>query len=64
MSTLSNKIAKGGPLPGLLRPPIVFLFAILLGVIVNLIWPLPIVSSIAPIGIVLALAAAVLSGFH
>jgi protein-S-isoprenylcysteine O-methyltransferase Ste14 len=31
---------KGGPLPGLLRPPIVFLVAILLGIALNLAWPL------------------------
>jgi protein-S-isoprenylcysteine O-methyltransferase Ste14 len=31
----------GGPLPGLLRPPIVFLSAILLGIVLNRVWPLP-----------------------
>jgi protein-S-isoprenylcysteine O-methyltransferase Ste14 len=30
----------GGPLPGLLRPPVIFLAAILLGVGLNLAWPL------------------------
>jgi protein-S-isoprenylcysteine O-methyltransferase Ste14 len=34
---------KGGPLPGLLRPPIVFLVAILLGIALNRAWPLPFV---------------------
>ena len=32
---------QGGPLPGLLRPPIVFLAAILLGIALNRAWPLP-----------------------
>jgi len=31
----------GGPLPGLLRPPIIFLAAILLGVTLNWFWPFP-----------------------
>jgi len=35
----------GGPLPGLLRPPIVFLSAILFGIALNQIWPLPFVPS-------------------
>jgi protein-S-isoprenylcysteine O-methyltransferase Ste14 len=35
----------GGPLPGLLRPPIVFLFAILLGIALNHARPLPFVPS-------------------
>ena len=32
---------KGGPLPGLLRPPVVFLAAILLGIALNRAWPRP-----------------------
>ena len=32
---------QGGPLPGLLRPPFVFLAAILLGIALNRAWPLP-----------------------
>ena len=32
---------EGGPLPGLLRPPLIFLFAILLGIGLNRAWPLP-----------------------
>ncbi|HYL98631.1 MAG TPA: isoprenylcysteine carboxylmethyltransferase family protein [Blastocatellia bacterium] len=32
---------QGGPLPGLLRPPVVFLFAILLGIALNQTWPFP-----------------------
>jgi len=30
---------KGGPLPGLLRPPVIFLVAILVGVALNRAWP-------------------------
>jgi protein-S-isoprenylcysteine O-methyltransferase Ste14 len=36
---------NGGPLPGLLRPPIVFLAAILLGIALNWAWPLSFVPS-------------------
>ena len=36
---------KGGPLPGLLRPPIVFLFAILSGIALNRAWTLPFMPS-------------------
>lgn len=32
---------EGGPLPGLLRPPLIFLFAILSGIGLNRAWPLP-----------------------
>jgi protein-S-isoprenylcysteine O-methyltransferase Ste14 len=37
---------KGGPLPGLLRPPAVFLSAILLGIALNQVWPFSFVPSI------------------
>ena len=37
----NNHEPKGGPLPGLLRPPIVFLGAILVGIALNRAWPLP-----------------------
>ena len=37
--------SETGPLPGLLRPPIVFLFAILLALALNHGWPLPFVPS-------------------
>jgi protein-S-isoprenylcysteine O-methyltransferase Ste14 len=37
----SKPTKQGGPLPGLLRPPIIFLAAILLGIVLNLVWPLP-----------------------
>ncbi|HKS76478.1 MAG TPA: isoprenylcysteine carboxylmethyltransferase family protein [Terriglobales bacterium] len=35
---------KGGPLPGLLRPPVIFLGAILLGIALKRAWPLGFVS--------------------
>ena len=35
---------KGGPNPGLLRPPIIFLCAILLGIVLSRAWPLHFVS--------------------
>lgn len=43
----SNTNAKpdGGPLPGLLRPPIIFLAAIVLGIALNRAWPLPFIPS-------------------
>jgi protein-S-isoprenylcysteine O-methyltransferase Ste14 len=42
---------KGGPNPGLLRPPLVFLFAILLGIILNWAWFLAFVPSVLrPLG--------------
>ena len=47
MSNTSDTEPKGGgPLPGFLRPPIVFLSAILLGIALNRIWPLPFLPSI------------------
>jgi protein-S-isoprenylcysteine O-methyltransferase Ste14 len=36
---------KNGPLPGLLRPPLVFLVAILLGIGLDQVWPLPFMPS-------------------
>lgn len=36
---------KGGPLPGLLRPPLVFLIAILAGIGLNRAWPSPFLPS-------------------
>jgi protein-S-isoprenylcysteine O-methyltransferase Ste14 len=38
--TDNNQPKQNGPLPGLLRPPIVFLCAILIGVALNRAWPL------------------------
>lgn len=40
MNNIHETEHKGGPLPGLLRPPIVFLCAILLGAGLNRVWPL------------------------
>ena len=45
MSDHTKTEPKGGPLPGLLRPPIVFLAAILLGIALNRAWSLPFVPS-------------------
>ena len=39
--TDNKQATKGGPLPGLLRPPIVFPAAILLGIAMNRAWSLP-----------------------
>lgn len=51
----------GGPLPGLLRPPIVFLTAILLGLALNRAWSLPFVrSSFRLLGPLVCLCAVVL----
>ena len=41
MSNNTESDPKGGPLPGLLRPPLIFLFAILLGIALNRAWSLP-----------------------
>jgi protein-S-isoprenylcysteine O-methyltransferase Ste14 len=40
----NSKPTNGGPNPGLLRPPIIFLCAIVLGVALNWAWPLHFVS--------------------
>jgi protein-S-isoprenylcysteine O-methyltransferase Ste14 len=40
----NRKPTNGGPNPGLLRPPIIFLFAILLGIALHWAWPLHFVS--------------------
>lgn len=37
---------KGGPNPGLLRPPLIFLLAILLGIAINQAWPVKFLPSI------------------
>ena len=41
-----RETTKRGPNPGLLRPPIVFLAAIVTGIALNLVWPLPFKLSI------------------
>lgn len=43
MSYKTETESRGGPLPGLLRPPIIFLSAILLGIGLNYTWPHPFV---------------------
>jgi protein-S-isoprenylcysteine O-methyltransferase Ste14 len=43
--TDNQQATKGGPLPGLLRPPIVFLAAIVLGIALNRAWSLPFLPS-------------------
>jgi protein-S-isoprenylcysteine O-methyltransferase Ste14 len=45
MSNNNESARGGGPLPGLLRPPLVFLCAILLGIALNYFWQLPFVPS-------------------
>jgi len=42
--TDNTQATKGGPNPGLLRPPIIFLCAILLGIVLNRAWPLHFIS--------------------
>ncbi len=37
----ARQTMKGGPNPGLLRPPLIFLGSILLGIALNWAWPLP-----------------------
>lgn len=41
----TDPTTKGGANPGLLRPPIVFLSAILLGIVLNRVWPFPFMPS-------------------
>jgi protein-S-isoprenylcysteine O-methyltransferase Ste14 len=45
MSNNTKTPSGGGPLPGLLRPPIVFMSAILLGIALHHAWPLPFLPS-------------------
>jgi protein-S-isoprenylcysteine O-methyltransferase Ste14 len=45
MGNKTDTEPRGGPLPGLLRPPIIFLSAILLGIALNYTWPRPFVPS-------------------
>jgi protein-S-isoprenylcysteine O-methyltransferase Ste14 len=52
---------KGGPLPGLLRPPLIFLAAIVLGIGLNRVWPAHFVlSSLRFLGPSVALCAVLL----
>lgn len=57
----NTQTAKGGPNPGLLRPPIIFLGSILLGIALNLAWPLHFVpTSVRLVGPVVTACAVVL----
>jgi len=50
----------GGPLPGLLRPPIIFLVAILGGIVLNWTWPMAVIpATLRLLGPVLTVCAAV-----
>ena len=61
MSDNAKAGAEGGPLPGFLRPPIIFLSAILLGIALNHAWPLPFVpSTLGLLGPLFTLGAVVL----
>ena len=63
MTTNTRTASGGGPLPGLLRPPIIFLAAILLGVALNYPWPLSFVPSpLRLLGALLVLCAVLLFG--
>ena len=59
--TNNTPSTKGGPNPGLLRPPIIFLGSILLGIALNWAWPLHFVSrSVRLVGPLVAACAVVL----
>ena len=60
MSKMTEAAPRGGPLPGLLRPPIVFLGAILLGIALDRAWPLPFISALWWLGPIVTLAAVLL----
>jgi len=61
ISDNSETEGKGGPLPGLLRPPLVGLAAILLGIALDHVWPLDFVpSTVRLLGPLLALCALLL----
>ena len=52
---------KGGPLPGLLRPPVIFLVAILVGVALNRAWPVGFMpQGLCWLGALVSLSAALL----
>ena len=59
--TDNTQSTKGGPNPGLLRPPILFLGSILLGIALNRAWPLHFVSpSVRLVGLLVAVCAVAL----
>lgn len=48
--TDAKQSKHAGPLPGLLRPPLVFLAALLAGILLNRAWPLPLPFAIQILG--------------
>lgn len=61
MSNSTESTSKDVALPGLLRPPLVLLAAIILGVVLNLIWRLRFVpAALVPAGPIIVFAAVVL----
>jgi len=59
--TDNKPTTKGGPLPGLLRPPLIFLAAILLGIALNRVWPVHfMVSTLGFLGLFVAVCAILL----
>lgn len=63
MTNITETGPGGGPLPGLLRPPIVFLSAILLGIALDYRWPLPFVpSTLGLVGPLATVSSALLFG--
>jgi protein-S-isoprenylcysteine O-methyltransferase Ste14 len=61
MDDTTDKARRGGPLPGLLRPPVVFLCAVVLGIVLNRAWPLNFVpSKLGMLGIFIIVSAILL----
>lgn len=59
--TDNSHAMKGGPNPGLLRPPVIFLASILLGIALDRAWPLPFIPrKVGMLGPLLAACAIVL----
>lgn len=59
--TNNEKTTRGGPLPGLLRPPIIFLCAIVFGVALDRTWPLTFVpAKLGMLGILVTVCAILL----
>lgn len=64
MSNPTDTTSKDVAVPGLLRPPLVLLTAITLGVVLTLIWPFPFIpSTLVPAGPVILVAAVLLFVF-
>jgi protein-S-isoprenylcysteine O-methyltransferase Ste14 len=60
MTKSTNPNSKDVALPGLLRPPLVLLAAIILGVVLNWIWPLSFIPTLVLAGPVILFAAVLL----